>query len=411
MLDRTQLKSALLPKIRQVCMTTTLLSVRVNSLICVGKLLDYMDKWQVIDDVLSWMSAIPSKEPAVIMAIVGIYKLAVSSSKLGLTKEEMANKALPFLIPLSIENGLTVQQFNIIVTLVKEMMTKIETEHRTKLEQLHSMQDSQKSSLQVSLSENMTLPAGQLVSAPTPQEVSTDYLSPHLLTFCLKASSMDNMFSGMGLGDYVNKDKSKLVNSMIDGREKSNPPSESKVSIPSISKSSSMSLQEKRQIMQQQEAAKSQAKPPAQPNLTDTMIAKSVSMNQMPSSSSWSLPPPSTGTGWSQLSSQQPQSLQAKGFGNFSPASSSVRPAAQKPDLSAFDNLLSPTSGVGFQNKQPINSFGGTLRLSYTVSINIFVLTGTNTLRPLSPLQQQGSNNNNSNTKQLSLNDINDLLS
>ena len=154
-------------------MSTTLLSVRVNSLICVGKLLDYMDKWQVIDDVLSWMSSIPSKEPAVIMAIVGIYKLAVSSSKLGLTKEEMANKSLPFLIPLSIENGLTVQQFNVIVSLVREMMAKIETEHRTKLEQLHSIQDSQKSSLQSSLSENMTLPADQLVAAPSPQEVRT----------------------------------------------------------------------------------------------------------------------------------------------------------------------------------------------------------------------------------------------
>ena len=154
-------------------MTTTLLSVRVNSLICLGKLLDHMDKWQVIDDVLSWMSSIPSKEPAVIMAIVGIYKLAVSSSKLGLTKEEMANKSLPFLIPLSIENGLTVQQFNVIVSLVREMMAKIETEHRTKLEQLHSIQDSQKSSLQSSLSENMTLPADQLVAAPSPQEART----------------------------------------------------------------------------------------------------------------------------------------------------------------------------------------------------------------------------------------------
>ena len=61
LLDRQSLKSALLPKIRQVCMTTGLLSVRVNSLICIGKLLEYMDKWQVIDDVLSWMPQIPSK--------------------------------------------------------------------------------------------------------------------------------------------------------------------------------------------------------------------------------------------------------------------------------------------------------------------------------------------------------------
>ena len=61
LLDRQSLKSSLLPKIRQVCLTTGLLSVRVNSLICIGKLLEHMDKWQVIDDVLSWMSQIPSK--------------------------------------------------------------------------------------------------------------------------------------------------------------------------------------------------------------------------------------------------------------------------------------------------------------------------------------------------------------
>jgi SCY1-like protein 2 len=152
-----------------VCTSTTLLSVRVNSLICIGKLLEHMDKWQVIDDVLPWLPQIPSKEPAVIMAIVGIFKLAFSNSKLGLTKEVMANKVLPFLIPLSIENGLTVQQFNSITTIIREMFSRVESEHRTKLEQLNSIQDSQKSTLKVGLSD--TLSPGQLVAAPTSQEV------------------------------------------------------------------------------------------------------------------------------------------------------------------------------------------------------------------------------------------------
>ena len=31
----------------QLCISTRLLSVRVNSLICVGKLMDHLDKWQV----------------------------------------------------------------------------------------------------------------------------------------------------------------------------------------------------------------------------------------------------------------------------------------------------------------------------------------------------------------------------
>ncbi len=43
----------------------------------------------------------------------GIHKMTLSDAKLGMTKEVTANKVLPFLIPLSIENGLTVGQVSI----------------------------------------------------------------------------------------------------------------------------------------------------------------------------------------------------------------------------------------------------------------------------------------------------------
>ena len=142
----------------------------MNSLICIGKLLEHMDKWQVIDDVLPALPQIPSKEPAVIMAIVGIYKLAFSNSKLGLTKEVMANKVLPFLIPLSIENGLTVAQYNSVTSLIREMMTRVETEHRTKLEQLNSIQEDGKATMASACN---SLSPGQIVAAPTAHEVSS----------------------------------------------------------------------------------------------------------------------------------------------------------------------------------------------------------------------------------------------
>ena len=358
MLDRQSLKSSLLPKIRTVCMTTSLLSVRVNSLICVGKLLEHMDKWQVIDDVLSWMPQIPSKEPAVIMAIVGIFKLAVSSSKLGLTKEEMANKALPFLIPLSIENGLTVQQFNIIVSLIKDMVAKVEAEHRTKLEQLHAIQDTQAASLQSSLAENMTLSSGKLVAAPSAGE----------------AASMDSMFSGMGLGDYVNADKSKLVNTVIGG-DKPGGGGGSAAASSNIPKSaSSLTLQEKKQMMQSQEKSSKPSPSPTPVNLTDSLMNKSLSMNTMSSSSQswnsnsngWSSAATSnisnitqaSGASWGPSPSQHQQP--AQGFGSFTPAPMMPpQPQQQrpKPDLSAFDNLLSPSSSA--QAKQPMSSMMG----------------------------------------------------
>ncbi|KAJ8965032.1 hypothetical protein NQ314_004430 [Rhamnusium bicolor] len=78
------------------------------------------------------------------MGILGIYKLALNHKKLGITKEIIASRVLPFLIPLCIENGLTLQQFNALTSLVKEMFQIVENEHRTKLEQLNSVKDEQK---------------------------------------------------------------------------------------------------------------------------------------------------------------------------------------------------------------------------------------------------------------------------
>ena len=74
----------------------------------------------------------------------GIYKMTVDNDKLGLTKEAIATKVLPFLFPLSIENGLSPSQYSVIMALVRQLVNRVEEEHRAKLEQLHSIQDEQK---------------------------------------------------------------------------------------------------------------------------------------------------------------------------------------------------------------------------------------------------------------------------
>lgn len=144
LVDYPAMKNALLPRIKRLCVQTNFLAVRVNCLLCLGKLLEHLDKWLVLDEILPFLPQIPSREPAVLMGILGIYKLALTHKKLGITKECMATKILPFLMPLCIENGLTLNQFNALVSLVKEMVNQVETEHRTKLEQLNSIQKEQK---------------------------------------------------------------------------------------------------------------------------------------------------------------------------------------------------------------------------------------------------------------------------
>jgi len=54
-----------------------------------------------------------------------------------ITKETMALNILPFLIPMCIENTLTLNQFNVLISIVKEMVASVETEHRAKLQQLN----------------------------------------------------------------------------------------------------------------------------------------------------------------------------------------------------------------------------------------------------------------------------------
>lgn len=68
----------------------------------------------------------------------------MSHKKLGMTKEIMATKVIPFLVPLSIENGLTMNQFNAIMTMIKEIVATIEAEHRARLEQLNSVRQEAK---------------------------------------------------------------------------------------------------------------------------------------------------------------------------------------------------------------------------------------------------------------------------
>ncbi|VFV36846.1 scy1-like protein 2 isoform 2 [Lynx pardinus] len=141
-----EIKNSVLPMVYRALEAPSIqIQVRVNSLVCLGKILEYLDKWFVLDDILPFLQQIPSKEPAVLMGILGIYKCTFTHKKLGITKEQLAGKVLPHLIPLSIENNLNLNQFNSFISVIKEMLNRLESEHKTKLEQLQIMQEQQKS--------------------------------------------------------------------------------------------------------------------------------------------------------------------------------------------------------------------------------------------------------------------------
>ncbi|KAM9328182.1 SCY1-like protein 2 isoform 2-T2 [Pholidichthys leucotaenia] len=145
LIDYPSMKNSLIPRIKSACLQTSSLAVRVNSLVCLGKILEYLDKWFVIDEILPFLQQIPSREPAVLMGILGIYKCTFSHKKLGIPKEHLASKSLPHLVSLSIDNNLNLNQFNSFMVVIRDMLSRMEAEHKTKLEQLHLMQEQQRS--------------------------------------------------------------------------------------------------------------------------------------------------------------------------------------------------------------------------------------------------------------------------
>lgn len=178
LIDYPAMKNALMPRIKKlVLLPSSQLSVRVNCLICIGKLLDNVDKWLVLDDILPMLPAIPSKDPAVVMAILGVYQIALGHPRLGIPKEVIATQVVPFLFPLLVEPGLSITQFRALVTMIKEMLTKVEEEQKTKLESVAALQEEQRTALgSLSLGGNDVLSSS---SSSTSTQKSMSASAPH----------------------------------------------------------------------------------------------------------------------------------------------------------------------------------------------------------------------------------------
>lgn len=59
--------------------------------------------------------------------------MAATHRKLGLTKELIATRVLPFLFPLSIENGLEMRQLEALLAFIHELIAQVTKEQKAKI--------------------------------------------------------------------------------------------------------------------------------------------------------------------------------------------------------------------------------------------------------------------------------------
>ncbi|CAG9132618.1 unnamed protein product [Plutella xylostella] len=400
LIDYPAMKNALLPRIKKLCLHTSYISVRVNCLLCVGKLLEHLDKWLVLDEIIPFLPQIPSREPAVLMGILGIYKLALSHKKLGITKEVMATKVLPFLIPLCVENGLTLNQFNALMTLVKQMIAKVETEHRVKLEQLNSIQNESKT-----MDQSLALSSpDSLVPAPAPQ------------------SDIEQMFSGLGLDPFSSRKPVETSEpAVVAGQDRS------------------LTLEDKQRIAQQQETVKklthqppptlltrNQQTPKQKPvDLTSTLLQSNLS--QLSSTPRSIFPQQNVTSPVMSPMGMQNSSMgmhnSSMGLQNSSMGMQNSSMTMQNSSMSSSSNssmgsLMSMGNNQSYQSVPAIdmgnNSWsqnGGNFNNKWTSNQNqANTKQDWSAFESLLPSQTQNNSQNNNNVKKLSPTDMMDLL-
>ncbi|VDN13023.1 unnamed protein product [Dibothriocephalus latus] len=138
MIDFPILKSAIVPRLKKVYVRHDLVSLRLETLICLAKILEYLDKWCVMEDVFPFLVEIKSREPTIIVAVLTIYRVAFLHKKLGISRDALATRVIPHLLQLSMDNNLQLTQYTACAELIRQMITQLETEQKAKLSELHN---------------------------------------------------------------------------------------------------------------------------------------------------------------------------------------------------------------------------------------------------------------------------------
>lgn len=84
---------------------------------------------------------------------------------MGISKEILATKVLPFLLPLCIEQNLSSSQFETLSTLVIDMINRVTTEHREALKQLDAVRrETQQFEKELSATTQITFPQQNILN-------------------------------------------------------------------------------------------------------------------------------------------------------------------------------------------------------------------------------------------------------
>ncbi|CAL1266831.1 unnamed protein product [Larinioides sclopetarius] len=132
-LEETAVRKMVLPRTKQVFENNNGIKVQANALTCIEKIIDKLEKTDILDEVMPMLSKAKIQDPAILMPVVRIYKFMLGDKRYGLTVNLLATKVMPSLIPVVVSPALKLDQFTALVELLRDMLEHVARSQRNKL--------------------------------------------------------------------------------------------------------------------------------------------------------------------------------------------------------------------------------------------------------------------------------------
>ncbi|KAI9486147.1 MAG: hypothetical protein EXX96DRAFT_592949 [Benjaminiella poitrasii] len=140
-LDYTAVKSSLFPRVQTVFVQTTILSVKVSTLICFHAMIKVLDKFTVQEKLVPLLKNIKTKEPAVMLATLAVYDEIGKVAD----KEIIATEILPQLWKMSFGPLLNLEQFKKFMKTIHDLTSRVEDAHTKHLQEVKSLEEQTRS--------------------------------------------------------------------------------------------------------------------------------------------------------------------------------------------------------------------------------------------------------------------------
>ncbi|XP_034121303.1 SCY1-like protein 2 isoform X1 [Drosophila guanche] len=133
-IDELSIRRMVLPKVKLVFeKNITDPKIVQNVLMCIERVMDRMERAQVMEEVLPLLANIRIPDPDIIMRTVRIYHKLFVDKSYGLSVETMATNVLPLLIPHTVNPALNFEHYCYLLEVLQQMLEAIDRQQRNKL--------------------------------------------------------------------------------------------------------------------------------------------------------------------------------------------------------------------------------------------------------------------------------------